>query len=149
MNDMVFHTEGDWPTTTLYNNGEEVQAIQLFVEIRAGRDDFGNPIQGGIYGGSDLSATLRTQEEPTVDYDILPGRITIEFPGHAIAIENAHPLVDPSSTRVSYNGVDVTGRVVDVYVEVNADANVVKALITLYKAHWIASDEAITYAIAG
>ena len=46
MNDMTFQTSGDWENTTLYNNGVEVAAAQLFVELRAGRDDYDNPIRG-------------------------------------------------------------------------------------------------------
>jgi hypothetical protein len=149
MNEMTFQTGGDWPSSTLYNNGQEVAAAQLFVELSAGRDDWGNPVQGGIYDGTDLTAIVRPQDNPDFPVDILPGRLTIEFPGHSIVIENYHPMVELDATRVWYNGDDITNRVVDIYVDVNAVDDVVKAFVTVYKPHWIRTDEVITYTIAG
>ncbi len=147
MNDMTFQTGGDWNSTTLYNNGVEVPAAQLFIELRAGRDEYDNPIKGGIYDGTDLTAIVRPQDNPDDALDILPGKLTLTFPGHEVVLENYHPMVDPEATRVWYNGQDVTNRVVDVYMDVNADADTVKAFVSLYKPHFIATDEVITYAI--
>lgn len=149
MNDMVFRTGGDWDSTTLFNNGVEVMAAQLFVDLRAGRDDYGNPDAGGIYDGTDLTAIVRPQDNPLAPVDILPGRLTVQFPGHEVVIENYHPLVLLDNTQVWYNGENITRRVVDVYVDVNSVDDVVKAYVALYKPHWIAADEVITYAIAG
>ena len=147
MNDMTFQTGGDWSSTTLYNNGVEVPAAQLFVELRAGRDEYDNPIRGGIYDGTDLTAIVRPQDNPDNALDILPGKLTLTFPGHAIVLENYHPLVTPEATRVWYNGQEITNRVVDVYVDVNAQDDAVKAFVSVYKPHWIATDEVITYTI--
>ena len=147
MNDMTFQTGGDWDSTTLYNNGAEVPAAQLFVEVRAGRDEWGNPVRGGIYDGTELTAIVRPQNDPDQPVDVLPGRLTMQFPGHTVVLENYHPMVEPDATRVWYNGEDVTQRVVDVYVDVNAVDDVVKAFVTVYKPHWIRSDEVITYTI--
>ena len=147
MNEMTFQTGGDWSSTTLYNNGVEVPAAQLFVELRAGRDEWDNPIRGGIYEGTDLTALVRPQDNPDEAVDILPGRLTLTFPGHSVVLENYHPMVEPDSTRVWYNGQDITDRVVEVYIDVNALEDVVKAFVTVYKAHWIATDEAVTYTI--
>ena len=147
MNDMTFQTGGDWASTTLYNNGVEVPAAQLFVELRAGRDEYDNPVQGGIYDGTDLTAIVRPQEAPAEAWDILPGRLTLTFPGHTIVLENYHPMVALDATRVWYNGQEITDRVVDVYVDVNALDDIVKAFVTVYKPHWIATDEVITYTI--
>jgi len=147
MNDMTFQTGGDWSSTTLYNNGVEVPAAQLFIELRAGRDEWDNPARGGIYNGTDLTALVRPQNNPEEAVDILPGRLTLTFPGHSVVLENYHPMVEPDSTRVWYNGQEITDRVVEVYVDVNALEDVVKAYVTVYKAHWIAADEAITYTI--
>src|SRR4051794_7501212 len=133
MNDLVFHTGGDWNSTTLYNNGSEVPAAQLFVELQAGRDEWGNPVQGGIWESADLTAIVRPQDDPESPVDILPGRLTMEFPGHNIILENYHPMVELDSPRVWYNGQDVTNRVVELYVDVNAVDDVVKAFITVYK----------------
>jgi hypothetical protein len=149
MNDMVFHTGGDWDSTTLFNNGMEVAAAQLFVELRAGRDDFGNPMDGGIFEGADLSALVRPQQDPDDPFDILPGRLTLETPGHTIILENYHPLVELDQTRVWHNGEEVTERVVDLYVDVNALDDVVQAFLTVYKPRWIRRDEVITYTLLG
>ena len=149
MTEMIFHTDGDWPSTTLIANGAEVSALQLFVEIRAGRDEFGNPVRGGIYDGTDLTAMGRPQDDPENPLDILPGRLTLEFPGHNVVLENYSPMMDLEATHVWYNGEDVTARVVDLYVDVNAADDVVSAFITVYKPHWIRADEVITYTIVG
>lgn len=147
MNDMIFQTGGEWNSTTLYNNGVEVPAAQLFVELRAGRDEYDNPVQGGIYGGTDLTAIVRPQGNPDDAVDILPGKLTLTFPGHEVVVENYHPMVDPQATRVWYNKQEVTNRVVDVYIDVNAQDDTVKAFISVYKPHWISTDEVITYTI--
>lgn len=147
MNDMTFQTGGDWSSTTLYNNGVEVQAAQLFVEVRAGRDEYDNPMKGGVYDGTDLTAYVRPQDNPEVSVDVLPGKLILAFPGHEIVLENYHPLVDPQATRVWYNGQDVTNRVVDVYVDVNAQDDIVKAFVSVYKPRFLSTDEVITYTI--
>jgi NAD-dependent oxidoreductase involved in siderophore biosynthesis len=145
MNDMVFQTGGDWDSTTLFNNGTEVQAAQLFVELHAGRDDFGDPTTGGIWDGADLTAIVRPQEDPDTPFDILPGRLTLQFPEGVVVLENYHPMVELTATRVLFNNDDVTNRVVDLYVDINAADDVVKAFLTVYKPHWIRRDEVITY----
>jgi hypothetical protein len=149
MNDLVFRTGGDWDSTTLFNGGVEVPAAQLFVEIKAGRDEFGDPISGGIFEGADLTAIIRPQENPDSPFDILPGRISMDFPGYNLVVENSHPGVYLDQTRVALNGEDITARVVDLYVDVNAVDDVVSAWITVYKPHWIRRDELITYTIVG
>lgn len=147
MNDMTFQTGGDWDNTTLYNNGVEVPAAQLFVELRAGRDEYDNPIKGGIYDGTDLTAIVRPQDDPDTMLDILPGKLTLVFPGHTVVVENYHPLAAPEATRVWYNNQDVTNRVVDVYIDINAQDDTVKAFVSVYKPHFISTDEVVTYTI--
>lgn len=149
MDDTFFQTGGDWDSTLLQIDGTEVAAAQLFIEIRAGRDEFGDPISGGIYDGTSLTALVRPQDEPMSPFDLLPGRIRMLFPGHEIVVENLHPGVEPQATRVAYNGDDVTNRLVDLYVDVNAVDDVVSAYITVYKPHWIRADEVVTYTIVG
>lgn len=147
MNTMIFKTGGDWDSTTLFNNGEEVLASQLFIEIHAGRDGWGDPDRGGIYAGGTINAILRTQDDPDTAQGIFPGRIELDFPGHSIIIDNTHPYFDFEFTRVTYNNIDVTGNIVDLLVNIDADNNVVEANITLYKPHWLTSDEVATYNI--
>lgn len=147
MNNMEFKTGGDWDSTTLFNNGTEVMAAQLFVELHAGRDGYGDPNRGGVADGGEITAIVRPQDDPEQQIGIFPGRLDLIFPGHQITIENVHPAFAFEFTRVWYNGRDVTNNVVDIYVDINATDNVVKAYITLYKAHWLGSDEVATYNI--
>lgn len=147
MNNVVFSTGGDWDSTTLYNNGIEVLAAQLFVEIRAGRDGWGEPDRGGVYNGGEITAIVRPQDNPNLPIGIFPGRLELNFPGHGIVVENSHPGFAFEFTRIWYNGRDVTSNIVDLYVDVNAVDNVVRAYITLYRAHWLGADEVATYNI--
>lgn len=147
MNNVVFNTGGDWDSTTLFNNGMEVMAAQLFVELHAGRDWNGMPDRGGVYDGGDIAAIIRLQDNPDAEIGIFPGRLEMRFPGHDLLIENMHPGFQFEFTRIVYNGQDVTRNVVDIYVDINAVDNVVQAYITLYKAHWFGSDEVATYNI--
>ncbi|HLJ55122.1 MAG TPA: hypothetical protein VKT77_08775, partial [Chthonomonadaceae bacterium] len=91
MNNVVFQTGGDWDSTTLQNNGEEVLASQLFVELHAGRDDYGDPDRGGVMDGGELTAIIRTQADPQTAEGVFPGRLEMVFPGHTVQIENTHP----------------------------------------------------------
>jgi len=147
MNNVVFQTGGDWDSTTLANNGQEVLAAQLFIELRAGRDDFGDPDRGGVFDGGEMTAIIRTQDDPDTPVGIFPGRIELTFPGHSLQIENTHPTFAFEFTRVWFNGRDVTDKIVDLYVDINAVDNVVQAYVVLYKAHWLGSDEVATYNI--
>ncbi len=147
MNDMTFQTGGDWATTTLYSNGQEVPAAQLLVQLAAGRDDYGDPMRGGVENGAELTAYVRPQEAPEEIWDILPGRLTLTFPGHSLVLENYHPRVDPQQTRVWYNGQDVTTLIVELFVDVNALEDSVTAFVTVYKPHFFGTDEAVTYTI--
>lgn len=149
MNNMTFKTGGDWDSTVLFNNGEEVLAAQLFVDLHAGRDEFGEPCPGGIGTGGEMTAIVRPQNNPELEQGIFPGRLQMDFPGHTIVIENTHPGFAFEFTRVWYNGRDVSENVVDVHVDIDAINNNVSAYITLYKPHWIVSDEVATYTILG
>jgi hypothetical protein len=149
MNNMTFKTGGDWDSTFLYNNGEEVLAAQLFVELHAGRDEFGEPCMGGIGAGGEMTAIVRPQSNPEVEQGIFPGRLQMDFPGHSIVIENNHPGFAFEFTRVWYNGRDVSENVIEVHVDIDAINDNVSAYIMLYKPHWITSDEVATYTILG
>lgn len=147
MNDVLFTTGGDWDSTTLHNQGQEVLAAQLFVELHTGRNEDGEPVNGGIENGGEMSAILRTQDDPDREEGIFPGRLELRFPGHTLVVENTHPAFAFEFTRVTYNGRDVTGSVLDLYADINAVDNVVKAYITLYKDRWFGADEVATYSI--
>jgi len=147
MNNYVFSTGGDWDSTTLYNSGMEVLASQLYVEMHAGRDVYNAPDRGGVYDGGEITAIIRPQDNPNAELGIFPGRLEMNFPGHNIIIENTHPGFAFEFTRISYNGHDVTGNIVDLLVNFNYPDNIMQAYITLYKPHWLTADEVATYNI--
>lgn len=147
INNVVFSTGGTWDSTTLHNNGREVRAAQLFVELHAGRDDWDNPDRGGVNNGGELTALIRPQQDPNEEIGVFPGRLELNFPGHSVIVENQHPGFAFEYTRLWYNGRDVTDNIVDLYVDINAVDDVVEAYITLYKARWFGSDEVATYRI--
>ena len=147
MNNFIFSTGGDWDSTTLYNNGQEVMAAQMFVELTAGRDGYGEPTAGGISAGGEVTAIIRPQDNPDAEIGIFPGRLEMNCPGHTLIIENTHPNFAFEFTRVWHNGQDVTNHVMDIRVDIDALNNNVQAFITLFKPHWIAADEVATYNI--
>ena len=146
-NEIIFRTGGDWDNTTLFNNGYEIAAAQLYVELRAGRDDSGDEVRGGIWEGADLTALIRPADDPDAPFDIFPGRISMEFPGYTIIMENQHPMVDIRHLQIWLNGEDITDRVVDIVVDVNAVDNFVQAFASVYKSRFLLRDEVITHNI--
>ena len=146
-NNVVFRTGGDWDSTFLYNNGEEVFASHLFIELQAGRDEFDNPDRGGVHNGGELTAWVRLQEAPDDEIGIFPGRVTLEFPRHELVIENTHPGFAFEYTRVHFDQRDVTDQVIDLRVNIDSVRDECEAFITVYKDHFIAADEVATYTI--
>jgi hypothetical protein len=147
MNNVVFSTGGSWETTTLFNNNQEVMAVQLFVELQAGRDEWDDPVNGGIATGGELTALVRPQENPQAEWAIFPGRLEMNFPAHSVIVENTHPGFAFEYTRVWFDGRDVTNSVMDIYVDINAADNIVEGRITLYKDRWFGTDEVATFTL--
>jgi hypothetical protein len=144
MNNLVFSTGGDWDSTTLANDGQEVLAAQLFVELHAGRDGYNEPSGNGIFDGGELNAIVRPQEDSSQEIGVFPGRLEMKFPGHAVVMENLDPMLSFTATRVWFDGRDVSNRIMDLYIDVNAVDNVVQASVTLYHPHWFSTDEVAT-----
>src|SRR5262249_51811152 len=117
---------------------------QLFVELHAGRDSFGEPGGQGIFNGGEATAIVRPQADPEPPADIFPGRLELNFPEHCPILANPDPLLAFTPTRAWYNGQDVTRRIMDLYVDINAVDNVVQASITLFRPHWLTADEVAT-----
>ena len=92
-----------------------------------------------------MTASVRPADNPDQEIGVFPGRLEVNVPGHTLTIENTHPGFAFEFTRVWYNGQDVTDKVMEVFKDVNAVDNVVRAYITIYKPHWIVSDEVATY----
>jgi len=146
MNYFIFSTNGDWDSTTLYNNGQEFLANRLFVELHVVRDFDGTPLRGGIANGGNISAFAEPQDGSS-QYAIFPGKIDIEAPTHKISIENSSPQFTFEFTRIVLDNVDVTGEVVDIEINVDAVNNEVSGFIVLFKHHFLSADEVATYNI--
>lgn len=147
MTDLVFRTEGNWDTTTLFEGGVEVLADRLYVELRAGRDDDGDPISGGLQDGADFTAYVAPSDNPDQPWDVFPGRLTFQCPDYEVILENTHPEGDPRYLRVWLNQEDISNRVIDVVFDINAPADVASAFVTVFKNHFFVRDEIITYTL--
>jgi hypothetical protein len=146
MRETLFRTDGDWDTTTLHLNGMELAADRLYIELRAGRDDWdGELTGGGVLQGAELTAYVDEQDGEALD--LLPGRITCEFPGYTVVLENLHPEVLTDHTRVWLNGRELTRAVVDLLIDINAPESDVRAYVSEYKDRFLLRDELITHTI--
>lgn len=145
MNDVVFSTGGDWDSTTLYNNGQEVLANRMFVQLQCGRDADGEPMRGGVTTGGEISAFVNTQDNPSFEQPIFPGRLVVRVPRHEVVVENTHPSFLFETTQVWFDQQDVTESILDLYLDVDAVNNVVQGQITIYKPHLLAADEVATF----
>lgn len=149
MNQLEFSTLGDWDTTTLYNDGVEVLASRLYVEMHAGQSYDDGPARGGIPSGGECTAYINPQEDQSQETPIFPGRLSLSMPSHNVVIENVSPQFDFEATRVWFDSKEVTDNLVDLLVDINAVDNEVNAYIVLYRPHWLSSDEVATYTLIG
>jgi hypothetical protein len=144
MNYFIFNTNGDWESTTLYNNGQEFFANKLVLELNCNRDYDGGPLRGGINNGGTISAYAEPQDGNS-QYAIFPGKMDFEVPTHKLEIENTSPQFAFEFTRIILDGVDVTNEVVDIEIDVDAVNNEVSGFITLFKHHFLSANEVATY----
>lgn len=145
MNYFIFSTGGDWDSTSLYNNGQEFLANQLYISLSTGRDLDGSPMRGGLGNGGSMTAYVLPQEDNAGEFAIFPGKIDLEVPTHKVTVENTSPQFAIEFTRVWLDGNDVTDQVVDLEINVDAVNNQVSGYITIYVHHFLASDEVATY----
>lgn len=128
LNNYIFSTKGDWDSTILTNNGENVAANRLFIHLRMRPGDrLGNP------GPGEIVAVVFTQDAPDEERGLFPGLVTLDLPGHKIEIMNRDPNFAFEATRVSYQGIDVTPSVAELFLEIDAIQNVVQGSIGLYQ----------------
>jgi len=142
-NYFIFSTGGDWDSTTLYNNGEEYMADRLYIELKSGRDEFGDICRGGLSNGGDMVAYVIPQDSGR-EVGIFPGRIDLEFPLHKITLINETPNFAIEFTQVILDGQDVTNQIVDFTTNIDPINNDVQAYILLYKPHFLSADEVAT-----
>ena len=119
------------------------------LEIRAGRDEFDEPMDGGIWEGCDMTAFVSPMENPDAPFDALPGRVTLRFPFHEVIVENLTPFVDARGTRVFLDGRDVSDQLVDLVVNIDAGNDMVEAVISVYRNRFLFSDEVIITDLLG
>ncbi len=142
-NYFIFSTGGDWDSTNLYNNGNEYMADRLYLDLKAGRDEWGNFTRGGISNGGDMTALVVPQGSGQ-EMGVFPGKIDLEFPAHRITVQNDTPQFAIEFTRILLDGVDVTDNVVDFVTDIDAINNNVQAYIMMYKPHFLSADEVMT-----
>lgn len=155
MNNAVLNATGDWDTTSLYNNDQEVSALEFHLEINAGQGDgYGNVSGGGIVAGSEIVAYVREVDTPSEQFPIFPGRIEMTTPNGQVIVENnsVAGVNAPDATTVFYQGAatngqmfNVTRGVISLLVNINYDTNIQEVRLSLYKHHtfsWLwGSDE--------
>jgi len=141
MNNLVFTTEGTWETTTLFNNGEEVLATRLFVSLRRARNWL-----GGDRGG-ELTAYVCTQDYPDDEIGMFPGAFEVNVPRHKLNIVNRDPHFAFENTQVYYQEIEVTMQMAELYLEIDADQNIVQCYISLFQGHGIGSGNAETFTL--
>src|ERR1700722_6258664 len=116
----IFNTGGDWDSTTLFLNGQEFPANRLFIQLATGRDQFGDPCRGGLGNGGDMTAYVLPQDDTQGQYAIFPGKIDLEFPLHKLSIENSSPQFAIEFTRVVMDNEDITDKIVDLQIDIDA-----------------------------
>ena len=141
MNCLVFETQGSWDNTTLFNNSEEVFADRLFVSLKRARGWLGND-QGG-----ELTAYVTLQDSPDEEIGIFPGSLEIRVPRHNLLIVNRDPHFAFESTQIYYQEVEVTMSMAELYLEIDADENIVQCYISLFQGHGIGSGNAETFTL--
>jgi hypothetical protein len=142
----IFNTEGSWDSTTLYLNGTEFPANQLFIELQTTRDYNGNYMRNGLANGGQMTAYVRPQDG-SADYAIFPGKIDLECPTHKLTIENETPNFMVEFTRVWIDGEDISNQVVEIQVNIDAVNDQVGAYVIVYKPHFLGADEVATYTL--
>jgi hypothetical protein len=145
----IFNTGGDWDSTTLFLNGQEFQASRLYLQLTTGRNDYGEPCRGGLRNGGDMTAYVMPQDDSQGEYAIFPGRIDLEFPMHKLTVENASPQFAIEFTRVMMDNEDITDRIVDLQVDIDAVANNATAYLSLYRPHLLGADEVASFNLIG
>lgn len=141
----IFNTGGDWDSTQLFLNGDEFPATRLFIGLRTGRDDYGQPRKGGLNNGGDMEALVVPMDQGSYEQAIFPGRIDLEFPRHKVTIVNDSPMFAIELTRITLDGQDVSDEILEMEINIDAAANQASAYLSLFKPHLFAADEVATY----
>jgi len=131
---LLFSTFGTWDNTNLVNNGtDEIDAARLFIHlITDGRH--------GVRNGGEITAYVTTQDALDQQVGLIPGRFEADIHSPAcgennIVIENYDPTAEFRALQVTFNGLDVTDTVHELYLEVDYPQNIVSGYLRLVKRH--------------
>ena len=59
--------------------------------------------------------------------------LTIDVPRHKIEMVNRDPRFEFESMRIAYQGIDMTPNIAEIFLEIDADKNVVQGWISIYQ----------------
>ncbi|MFX8727433.1 hypothetical protein ABTM60_19085, partial [Acinetobacter baumannii] len=76
-----------------------------------------------------------------------PGSLQIEVPRHKLNIVNRDPHFAFENTQVYYQEIEVTMQMAELYLEIDADQNIVQCYISLFQGHGIGSGNAETFTL--
>ncbi len=127
MNDVVFTTKGDWDSTILTVQGEQIQADRLYVHFQQKIDSRGNR------GDGEFTSIVNLTDDPSVDSGIFPGTLTIDVPDHRVVIENTDSHFEFAAIKVTYQEMVVTESLTEFLLEIDGPQNIVQAYITLWQ----------------
>jgi hypothetical protein len=153
----TLETLGDWDTTTLYQDrGQgkmEISASRFYLRLRAGRDEEGEIVGGGIALGGDMEGHIVPLDESGEPADhqlgLFPGRVEMRLLTERLVVENDHPDLVWSATRVWINEQERTSDIVDVLVEIDYPEDLQMATYAVYKRRLLGTDEVRTRKIMG
>jgi hypothetical protein len=150
-------TLGDWDTTTLFQQraetSAELPAARFFLRLRAGRDEDGEIVGGGIGACGELEASvtpLGADGEPAADdLPLFPGRVVMRLLTETVEVENQDPDLAWRATRVWINDQERTGDIVDLLVDIDYPQDRRVASYSVFKKHLFGADEVQTRRIMG
>ncbi len=123
-----FETKGDWDSTILTKDGQEVYASRLYLLLRIKPGDkYGNIGQG------DIVAAIVYADDPNNAIGLFPGVLEISVPGHEITIRNESPSALFEETKVEYQGLEMTSSVAEVFLEVDSTKEIPDGRVSLYQ----------------
>ena len=97
--------------------------------------------------GGELTAYVTLQDSPAEEIGIFPGSLEIRVPRHNLLIVNRDPHFAFESTQIYYQEVEVTMSMAELYLEIDADDNIVQCYISLFQGHGIGSGNAETFTL--
>ncbi len=123
-----FETKGDWDSTILSKDGQQIAATRLYFLLRLKPGDkYGNIGQG------DLVAAVVYSDDPSNPVGVFPGILEISVPGHEIIVRNESPSALFEETKVEYQGLEMTSSIAEVYLEVDSNQDLVAGRVSLYQ----------------